>query len=56
MLHDADYTPWFGAAADPKIAKSPNISKLEDRLLTSQGITLLRNFPGRKKAPLLPRE
>lgn len=49
VLHDPDYTPWFGAAA-PKIAKSPNLlEKLEDRLLTSQGITLLRHLPGRKK-------
>ena len=50
VLHDPDYTPWFGAAATPKIAKSPNmLQKLEDRLLTRQGITLLRHLPGRKK-------
>jgi hypothetical protein len=50
VLHDPDYTPWFGAAT-PKIAKSPNVlEKLEDRLLTRQGITLLRHLPGRKKS------
>src|SRR5687768_9938235 len=52
VLHDPDYTPWFGGASKPKVAKSPNmLEKLEDRLLTSQGITLLRQFPpGRQKS------
>ena len=52
VLHDPDYVPFFGAAATPKPAqKSPNmLERLEDRLLTRQGITLLRNFPGRQKS------
>jgi hypothetical protein len=52
VLHDPGYTPFFGATAAPKsVQKSPNMfERLEDRLLTRQGITLLRNFPGRQKS------
>jgi len=52
VLHDPDYTPFFGATAAPKsVQKSPNmLERLEDRLLTRQGITLLRTFPGRQKS------
>ena len=53
VLHDPDYTSWFGAANTPKVPKSPNmLEKLEDRLLTRQGITLLRQIPGRKKSAI----
>lgn len=52
VLHDPDYVPFFGGRATPKpVQKSPNmLERLEDRLLTRQGITLLRNFPGRQKS------
>ena len=55
VLHDPDYTSWFGSANTPKVAKSPNmLEKIEDRLLTRQGITLLRQtLPGRKKNPIV---
>jgi hypothetical protein len=46
VLHDPDYTPLFSAQASaPKGAdRGPNVfEKLEDRLLTRQGISLLRN-------------
>lgn len=47
VLHDPDYTPLFApgtTARKPGPAKEPNVfEKLEDRLLTRQGITLLRN-------------
>ena len=46
VLHDPDYVPLFGApkSAPGSAQKSPNVfQKLEDRLLTRQGITLLRN-------------
>ncbi|HET9527276.1 MAG TPA: hypothetical protein VFO99_13975 [Pyrinomonadaceae bacterium] len=46
VLHDPEYTPFFGAqkSAPAFAQKRPNVlEKLEDRLLTRQGITLLRN-------------
>ena len=45
VLHDRDYTSWLSSKSSPSIAqKEPNVfQKLEDRLLTRQGITLLRN-------------
>jgi len=54
VLHDPEYTPWFGASLNPKIAKkNPNmLEKLEDKLLTRQGITLLRQTLRRQKSPI----
>jgi hypothetical protein len=53
VLHDPDYTTFLGTrTATPKSAqRSPNmLEKLEDKLLTRQGITLLRTtLPGRSK-------
>jgi hypothetical protein len=54
VLHDPGYTPFFGGrqSAPPAVQeKGPNVfQKLEDRLLTRQGITLLRNGrPGNGK-------
>jgi hypothetical protein len=46
VLHDRDYTSWLGAkqAGPGATQKEPSVfQKLEDRLLTQQGITLLRN-------------
>ena len=46
VLHDRDYKSWLGSkqSAPSSAAKGPNVfEKLEDRLLTRQGITLLRN-------------
>jgi len=53
VLHDPDYTPFFGAD-NPALKGGPNkpnvFERLEDRLLTRQGITLLRNGgPGKAK-------
>ena len=54
VLHDPDYTPFFPTATPKTLQKSQNVlEKLEDRLLTRQGITLLRNFPGRKKSTVV---
>ena len=55
VLHDPEYTPWLGPAIAPKMSgkKNPNVlEKLEDRLLTRQGITLLRNPQSRKPSPI----
>jgi len=52
VLHDPDYTTFLGTRTPTlkSAQKSPNIlEKLEDKLLTRQGITLLRNLPGRQK-------
>jgi hypothetical protein len=46
VLHDRDYTSWLDARqnAPRSVQKEPNVfQKLEDRLLTQQGITLMRN-------------
>ena len=48
VLHDPDYTSFFGPRTTaPRTAqKGPNmLEKLEDKLLTRQGITLLRTIP-----------
>jgi hypothetical protein len=54
VLQDPEYTPWFGAeikAPKNSAQKSPNmLEKLEDKLLTRQGITLMRGTsPARQK-------
>lgn len=59
VLHDPDYTPFFGAGTTvrkPGPQKQPNVfEKLEDRLLTRQGITLLRNGgPAKPKQDIEP--
>jgi hypothetical protein len=57
VLQDPDYVPWFGAetkAPNSSAQKSPSmLEKLEDKLLTRQGITLLRrNSPARQKSSI----
>jgi hypothetical protein len=55
VLHDPDYTPWFGAAVTARMPqKSPNmLEKIEDRLLTRQGIMLIRQpSPRKQKSPI----
>ncbi len=53
VLHDPDYTTFLGTRTPvlKNVQKSPNmLEKLEDKLLTRQGITLLRTtLPGRQK-------
>jgi len=59
VLHDPEYTPLFGAAVLPPkdvMKKGPSVlEKLEDKLLTRQGITLLRPtlIGSRSKNPII---
>jgi hypothetical protein len=55
VLHDPDYVPFFGAqkTAPSGAQKGPNVfQKLEDKLLTRQGISLLRNDKPGKTAQI----
>jgi hypothetical protein len=55
VLHDPDYTPWFGTSVTARLPqKSPNmLEKIEDKLLTRQGITLIRQAsPRKQKSPI----